>query len=145
MLEIKPIQTKEQQKEVCGMCGVEFIPECLAYDARENGVLCGVSQFRIFGEYAVIYDLANAAGVDDKEALIIMGKATLNFIDSCGIKDVILKAKNMQNKNPHISENIENIENVENVFEILEFKKDSNGVYKLNLEGYFDSPCQRRK
>jgi hypothetical protein len=92
MLIIKPIQTKEEQEEICRSCGIGFDPDCLAYSARENGgKLLGVSQFRILGEYAVIYDLANAAGVDDFEALVIMGKAALEFIRRCGITDVTMK------------------------------------------------------
>ena len=119
MLEIKPIQTKEEQKEICKLCTVEFDADCLAYSAKENGELLGVSQFRIHGEYAVIYDLANSKRVEDTEALIIMGKATLNFIDLCGVKDVIIKTGN------------------NNLHEILGFKKDIDNIYKLNLTGYF--------
>ena len=125
MLEVKPIQIKEEQKEICGLCGVEFDPDCLAYSAKEDGKLLGVSQFRILGEYAVIYNLKNATGTDDLGALIIMGKATLNFIDLCGVKEVILKDEN--NYLP----------------QILKFDNSKDGVYKLNLEGYFNSPCQQ--
>ena len=127
MLEIKPIQTKEEQKEICELCGIEFDPDCLAYGAKENGKLLGVSQFRIFGKYAVIYDLVNALNINDLEALIIMGKGTLNFIDLCGVKEVIIKEKNMK------------------LVDILGFEKyeDENGIYKLDLTGYFDSPCQK--
>jgi len=91
MLEIKPIQTKEEQKEICELCGVEFDPDCLAYSAKENNKLLGVAQFRILGEYAVIYDLSNVAGIDDPDALIITEKAVLNFMDSCGVKEAVLK------------------------------------------------------
>jgi len=94
MLEIKPIQTKIEQEEICGLCGVDFDVNCLAYAAHENNKLLGIAQFRILGEYAVIYDLANAAGAADLEALIIMGKAALNFIDLCDVKEVIIKAEN---------------------------------------------------
>jgi hypothetical protein len=125
MLEIKPIQTKEEQKEICGLCGVDFDADCLAYAARENNILLGISQFRILGEYAVIYNLANARGADDLDALIIMGKGTLNFIDLCGVKNVIIKEE---------SRNLPNL---------LGFKKDKNGVWRVNLEGYFDSPCKK--
>jgi len=130
MLEIKPIQTKEEQKEICELCGVEFDPDCLAYGAKENGKLLGVSQFRILGKYAVIYDLSNALNVDDVEALIIMGKGTLNFIDLCGVKDVIIKFTGDHTRSP--------------LHKILGFKKDADGIYRLNLEGYFDSPCQKK-
>ena len=126
MLIIKPIQTKEEQKEICEMCGVEFNVCAMAYAARENDDVIGISQFRILGKYAVIYDLANAVGVDDLEALIIMGRATLNFIDLCGVQDVIIKSENR------------------NLPKILGFKKDGEGEYKINLEGYFDSPCSNQ-
>lgn len=124
MLEIKPIQTKEEQEEICRLCGVDFDIDCLAYAVRENNKLLGISQFRILGEYAVIYHLANASSVDDLEALIIMGKGTLNFIDLCDVKDVIIKAGN------------------QNLPKLLGFKKDDGGVWRVNLEGYFDSPCK---
>jgi len=127
MLEIKPIQTKEEQEKICKLCEVDYDSDCLAYSAKEGEKLLGVSQFRIFGEYAVIYDLKNAVGVDDLEALIITGKATLNFIDLCGVKDVIIKSENQNSKN---------------LPKILGFKKDADGVNKINLEGYFESPCQ---
>ena len=128
MLEIKPVQTKEEQKKICGACGVAFDPDCFAYSAFEDGEkLLGVSQFRIFGDCGIIYDLSNAAGTDDLEALIIMGKTALNFIDSCKIKDVIIKTEN------------------KDLPEILGFKQDENGVYKINLKGYFISPCKKNK
>jgi len=126
MLEIKPIQTKEEQKEICELCGIEFDLDCLAYGAEENNKLLGVSQFRILGEYAIIYNLINTPGNDDLEALIIMGKATLNFIDLCGIKDVIIKTAN------------------KNLSDTLGLKRYADGVYRINLEGYFDSPCGRK-
>ena len=133
MLEIKPIQTKEEQKEICELCGIEFDSDCLAYSAIENGKLLGVSQFRIFGKYAVIYNLVNAINVDDLEALIIMGKAALNFIDSCGIDNVIMKCKG------------ENCAVMKKLLQILEFEKDADGIYKVKLRGYFESPCEKIK
>jgi len=63
----------------------------------------------------------------DLEALVIMGRTVLSFIDSCKIQEVIIKAAN------------------NNLPEILGFKKDENGVYKLNLDGYFDTPCNKNK
>jgi len=123
MLEVKPIQTKEAQKEICGLCGVDFDPDCLAYSAKENGRLLGVAQFRILGEYAVIYHLANAVGISDLGALIITGKAALNFIDSCGVREVIIKTT------------------VEYLPRLLGFTKAKDGAYKLNLNGYFNSTC----
>ena len=95
MLEIKPVQTKEEQNKICGACGIAFDPDCFAYSAVEDGEkLLGVAQFRIFGGCGIIYDLANADGIDDLEALILTGKTALNFIDSCGIKKAVIKRRN---------------------------------------------------
>ena len=126
MLIINPIQEKEEQEKICGMCGVEFDECAMAYAAREDEEIIGIVQFRILGKYGVIYDLANAAGVDDLEALIITGKVALNFIDLCGVQDAIIKTENR------------------NLPKILGFKKDDDGVYKINLEGYFDAPCSKK-
>ena len=123
MLEIKSIQSKEEQEKICGLCGVDYDADCLAYAAREDNKLLGVSQFRILGEYAVIYDLASACGTDDLTALIIMGKAALNFIDLCGIKQAIIKAEHKK------------------LPELLGFRQDNHGTWRVNLEGYFDAPC----
>lgn len=124
MLIIKPIQTKEEQKNLCILCGAEYDADCMAYSAREDDALLGISQFRILGDNGVIYDLKNKIGVIDTEALIIMGRATLNFIDLLGIKNVIIK------------------EDTNNLPQILGFKK-THGIFKINLEGYFDSPCKK--
>ena len=91
MLEIKPIQTKEEQKETCELCQIEFDPDCLAYKAGENGKLLGISQFRIHGAYAVIYNLAGAPGTEDPEALSALGQATLGFVRSCGIDEIYIR------------------------------------------------------
>ena len=124
MFEIKPIQNKEEQKGICESCGVEYDADCLAYSAKENGAkLLGVAQFRVFDGYGVICDLANAIGVEDLEVLIIMGKAALNFMDSCGAAKAVMQTNNL------------------NLPEILGFKEEAGGIYKINLEGYFNSPC----
>jgi len=77
----------------------------------------------------VIYDLAKSIKSDDFEAVVITGKATLNFIDLCGIKTVFFKTDN---------------KNLPEILGFEKFDKEDNGgdyKYRLNLEGYFDSPC----
>jgi len=125
MFEILSVQTKEEQKNICELCGVAFDINCMAYAVRDNGRIIGVSQFRILGGYAVVYHLANARGIDDVAALTVLGKASLNFIDLCGIQDVILKA--VDQDLPHL----------------LGFTQDELGVWRVNLEGYF-KPCTER-
>ena len=126
MLEIKPIQHKQRQKEICELCGIDFDPEALAYSAQENEKILGISQFRILGKQAVIFALEGAKGVEDKGALVMAGKATLNFLDLCGVEEVVAKVKNKELLS-------------ELGFEKSE--KSSNGEYRLDLAGYFDSLC----
>lgn len=123
MLIIKPIQTKREQEDICAGCGVQYNPDALAYAAREDDALLGVSQFRILGKYAEVYDLHNAEGVDDLEALIIMGRAVLNFVDLCGVKEAYI---NTTNRSLH---------------KTLGFR-EREGRWHLSLEGYFNSPCK---
>ena len=94
MLEVKPIQTKQEQKEICELCKVEFDPDCLAYSAKEGERLLGVAQFRIFGKRAVIYDIANAAETDDFEVLVVLCKAALNFLYLCKVGEAIVRTEN---------------------------------------------------
>ena len=128
MLEIKPVQTKKEQEKICGLCGVAFDIDCLCYAAFESNKLLAAAQFRILGEYAVVYDLTNAAGVNDFQALIITGKCALNFIDLCKIKvkEVVFKIEN------------------QDLLEALGCKKDASGVWRVNLEGYFEAPCRKQ-
>lgn len=126
MLEIKPIQTKAEQKDFCDECGIPYRVEAMAYSAKDNGEFIGMSQFRIVGNCGEIYDLSNKTGISDIEALIITGKATLNFIDMCGVK--FAKIYTEENNLPTL----------------LEFKKNASNEWTLDLEGYFNSPCQRK-
>lgn len=122
MLEIKPIQEKEEQKEICALCGFEFDADCLAYSARESGRLLAAAQFRIYGKYAVIHSLAGAPGTSDFEALTAAGQAALAFIYSCSVGEVFMETQDKR------------------LPEALGFKK-SGGKYRLDLKEYFSRPC----
>ena len=85
MFKITPIQDKTRQKEICELFSVEFRPDAFGYimfdiDTEE---FMGFSQFEV-GEVGLIYDLLPAKGSDDFEAMFILGRQTMNFIDVCG-------------------------------------------------------------
>lgn len=127
MLEIKPIEDKSEQEEICRLCGVSYSPELFAYKAYDNGTLLAVSQFDIEGETAVIYDLKQVIGTkDDFEGMFIMGRAVLNFLDLCSVKNAIFKAETEQKMK---------------LAKLIGFKNE-NGVMKLSLEGLFTNPCK---
>ena len=53
------------------------------YDA-DTGDLMGFAQFEINENGGCLLDLCPADGYDDYEAMFILGRATMNFIDLCG-------------------------------------------------------------
>ena len=90
MLEVLPIQAKIEQEAICARCGVEYDADCMAYRATIDGVLTGICQFSMSDRGGVIRDLATVQGQtlndrDRVESLFVLGRATLNFIDLCGV------------------------------------------------------------
>ena len=85
MFKITPIQEKLRQKEIAEMCGAEFRPDAFGYQMYDidSGEMMGFSQFEI-GESGVIFDLRECGERNDFEAMFILGRQTMNFIESCG-------------------------------------------------------------
>ena len=85
MFKITPIQEKSEQNEICMLCGADFRADAFAYQMfdLETGEIMGMSQFEI-GECGYIYDIKEAPGRNDFEAMFILARQTMNFIDSCG-------------------------------------------------------------
>lgn len=125
MFKITPIQEKMRQKEICELCGAEFRPEAFAYQMYdlESGELMGMSQFEI-GEVGYIYDIKEAAGCDDFEAMFILARQTMNFIDLCGAHSC--KAA------PNAAS--------ERLLTAIGFKK-IEGEYFCDMTGMFDGNC----
>ena len=84
MLEVLPIQTKEEQEALCARCGSPFRTEMLAYRAMVDGELRGICQFTMGTEGGRIVDFAHAPSGYEFEPMFVMGRAALNFIDLCG-------------------------------------------------------------
>lgn len=129
MLRILPIQTKSEQEKICSLCNVKFNADLLAYAAYDDDALMGVCQFKLTSEGGEIYDLDNAAGVDNTDALFIMGRGTLNFIDLCGV---------------HYARFLGEVKN-ELLLKAIGFKKTENGSFEINLEGFFTEHCGNHK
>lgn len=85
MLEIKPIQSKEEQAAACARCHIPYNMDAMAYAARLDGEFIGMAQFSIEKGYGYVQNIVTLDGIDDFEALFLMGRAVLNFIDLCGI------------------------------------------------------------
>jgi hypothetical protein len=132
MLKVLPIQTKIEQERICRLCGVEYKPDLLAYSATVDDELRGVSQFKLTAEGGLVYDVAPALDTYDFEALFVLGRGTLNFIDLCGVHYAIYCGK------------IEN-EKHENLLKAIGFKKTEKGTLELDLNGFFTDHCHDKK
>lgn len=89
MFKITPIQTGEEQERLLSLCGSHAKKGQFSYLMfdLETGAPMGVSQFEILGKDGVLSDLLPAPGTDDTEAMFILGRQTLNFMDLCGITE----------------------------------------------------------
>ncbi len=126
MLEIIPIQEKSRQEEICRACGVEYDADTLAYSAYDGETLVGVAQFRLTDEGGILYDLANAIGNGDRDALFIMGRAVLNFIDLHGVHEAYFRHPGYEDMQ---------------MIRKIGFRERDGGCWWVDLNGFFDHPC----
>ena len=132
MLKVLPIQSKTEQAEICKLCGVEFNPDLLAYSATVDDELRGVSQFKLTAEGGLVYDITPAIDTYDFEALFVLGRGTLNFIDLCGVHYAIYKGT------------VET-EEKERLLKAIGFKRTESGSLEIDLNGFFTDHCHDKK
>lgn len=125
MFKITPIQDKEKQREICAVCNAEFREDAFAYKMFdiESGEVMGMSQFEI-GEIGYIYDIKEAPGRNDFEAMFILARSTMNFIDMCGV---------------HICE-ADRLAAEQRLLLAVGFK-ESDGRLICDMTGMFDGKC----
>lgn len=132
MLEVLPVQDKEAQERYAKACGVPFRAGSFAYSMTESqtGEFLGMSQFDLEGGWGVLQELVPAAdAARDFEAMFILGRATMNFIDLCGChrcralpdagEDTLLRA--------------------------IGFSRTENGEWQADMTGMFDGNCGGKK
>lgn len=121
MLEIKPIQSKAEQEAACTRCGVAYDADCMAYGAKENGELLGVAQFTFHSGEGYVKSISTLPGLDDFEALFLMGRAVLNFIDLCDVHTAVC-AEDATTKR---------------VIAAVGFSRDADGVLRADMTRMF--------
>ncbi len=129
MLEVLPIQTKEEQEALCARCHIPFRTEMMAYQALVEGELCGICQFTMNQDGGRIVDFAPAPGKEEFEPMFVMGRAALNFIDLCGVHKAFFDAEYAN----------------EITIKAIGFTKNANGRYEMDLTDFFKEPCQHKK
>lgn len=131
MLKVLPVQSKETQKELCETCRIAYRPDALAYAASVNEEFVGICQFKLTSEGGVLYDIvsvpdrAESPACSTFEALFVMGRGTLNFIDLCGVHQASFVGDAPD----------------EPLLCAIGFQKDEQGKFSINLEGFFTDHC----
>lgn len=129
MLEIYPIQDKKEQEKICKSCSMTYDPDTMCYSALVDGVLTGACQFRIKGQHGLIVEMKNCDNIDDKEALFVMGRAALNFIDLCDVHEAF-----------YIGDALDRMTLLR-----IGFSLNDDGRWYVNLSNFFDHPCEHAK
>jgi hypothetical protein len=130
MLKVLPIQSKISQEDICLRCDVKYNPDLLAYSATVDDELVGVCQFKLTDKGGIIYDLAPVKNTFDFEALFVLGRGTLNFIDLCGVHYAIYRGEIKD-------------EQTERLIKAVGFKLTEESSYEVNLEGFFTEHCHK--
>lgn len=131
MLIVEPIQDKTLQEECCLECNVEYDADLLCYGAWVDSVLVGICQFKLTAAGAHIVDLCKAKGTDDLDALFIMGRQTMNFIDLHGVHKCFFDKTAVNELSVDFAKK-------------LGFSENDGNMW-VDLDGFFDSPCEHGK
>ena len=112
MLEVLPIQDKQEQEALCARCQIPFRTEMLAYQALVEGELRGVCQFTMNPEGGKIVDFAHVPDLYEFEPMFVMGRAALNFIDLCGVHHAFLtqNTTTRRSSRPSVSPKIKTVD-----------------------------------
>ena len=127
MLEIKPIESKEEQKKILSLCHIPFKESYFAYKAYDGPSLLAAAQFDIHGSMAELDAIRQAEGTaEDFEGMFILGRAVLNFLDLCGVEAAFSSTTN---------------EDERRLLKCVGFREDKDGVLRITLTGLFDAKC----
>lgn len=129
LIKVLPIQSKTEQELFCARCGIPFREEALAYAATVDDAFVGMCQFRLSDRGGEILDIVELPDKRDFEAMFVMGRAALNFIDLCGV---------------HYARFIGETQD-EGLLRAIGFNKNAEGVFDVDLTDFFTHPCQHHK
>lgn len=130
MFKITPCNDTDERKNIAEALNFNLHDDSFIYVMKdiESGALMGACQFEIYVGYGEIIDIKAPLGYDDFEAMFILGRQTMNFIDLCGAH--IARAKS---SNDHT------------LIKALGFK-ENDGVFECDMTGMFDgSHCSGHK
>ncbi len=131
MFVVRPIQNKEEQKMICKMLNVPYYENALAFYAADlksdNTTIdeyISICQFYLSGE-AEIVGFHAADGREEDEAVVVMLRAAMSFMQRCGAgyaRFLEGAASEFWMKKSGFPQN--------------------NGVYRIDLDLFYSSPCK---
>lgn len=125
MFKISPIQSVDLQVKYAKECNAAYKENSFAYAMTDidTGELMGFSQFEINEHGGLLLDLRSAPKYkDDYEAIFILGRATMNFIDLCGAHTLTAKESAAD----------------PTLLRAIGLRKTESGDYFCNMTGFFD-------
>lgn len=127
MFKITPINSPDEQKIVAEAVGCEYRPMYFGYVMRdcETEELMGFSQFEITKDGGYIADLREVPGKNDVEAMFILGRQTMNFIDLMGMHTAYANKDGGD----------------ERLLHAIGFRELPDGRLFVNMEGMFEGHC----
>ena len=125
MFKIEPLNDAVRAEKIAKDSGVEYKADFFFYHMydMETGNTLGHSQFEILGKEGYIYSLTPFPGVDDVEAMFILARQTMNFLEGCGAYECYA--------NPEI----------DNALLKMAGFKSVDGRFFCNTKGMFDGHC----
>ncbi len=129
MLEVLPIQTKQEQETACIACGAQYHETLLCYGAYVDGELMGVCQFSLKPEGGIISSLDGKSDADF-QTLFVLGRAAMSFVEICGGETAFFDAPVTEDNKLLVG--------------AIGFKPDEGGRYSVDLRGFFDHPCSHQ-
>ena len=123
MLTVKPIQSKDDQRKFCELCGAKYDADLLAYSLFDGDRLVGVCQFKMTPDGGSIRSLDLT---DEKfDLLYMLCAGTLNFMELIGALFAYLDLEISPTK-----------------AKLLGFEPDENGRLRIDLKKFFSNPCK---
>ena len=127
MFKIFPIQSTEERQELCARTGAEFHPGDMAYRVTIEEQEAGIITFFIKGKKGCLRQICFYPDMQDFEVMFIGGRACMNFMDSVGATEGYFVSPDPLNEKLTIA---------------LGYKRQPDGTYYLNTEGFFIEHCK---
>lgn len=125
MLRVIAIEDKAEQAALCAAYGLTYRARAFCYAVYENDSLAGICQFTINGGCGTVHDLLRTPQSTDPDALFLMARQALNFIDLCGTHAAVFEG-----------------DCEDALLRKIGFSKYTRNIWNVDLHDFFSSPCK---